>query len=291
MRLTFNSHAKLNLFLSVLNKRQDNYHNINTVFERIDLCDQITFSLRRDNKIKVFCHHPGLKNPNQNLCHRAAKLLQESSGANKGANINLIKRIPLGSGMGGGSGDAATVLLGLNRLWRLNLARKKLAKLAQKIGSDVPFFIYDCSFAQGEGRGENIKPWKIKGLRFWHILVVPKFKVSTKLIYKKWDACRTFGLTRPAYDVKILKLALRKKDFPLIRKAMFNSLEEVTARLYPQITRIKNKLLKLGVKAILMSGSGPAVFGLVSSGKEARALKRQLKKEARFWQVFVTRTI
>lgn len=295
-KLILNSYAKLNLYLEVINKRPDHYHNLKTVFERIDLADRIILKSRPDKKINLICNFPFVPKDNLNLAFKSAKLLQDTFAVDKGVDIKIIKRIPVGSGLGGGSSNAATVLLGLNKLWRLNLAPKKLADLAKRIGSDVPFFIYGLPFALAELRGDKISPLKaLKKLRLWHILVVPKIKVSTPIIYAKWDKYsskrnKRAGLTRPKYDVRILNLALRKKDFPLLSKILFNSLEEITFKLYPRVRRIKESLKVLGLKSILMSGSGPAIMGIVSSRKEASALREQLKGN-RFWQLFVTRTV
>ena len=308
--LTLNSYAKLNLYLEVLHKRKDNYHNIKTIFERIDLADKIILKSRRDKKINITCNVAAVPQDNSNLAWRSAKLLQDIFNIDKGVDIKIIKRIPVGSGLGGGSSNAAAVLAGLNKLWKLNVTEHKLAGLAGKLGCDVPFFIYNSPFAQGEARGDKIKPLKtLYFVRLWHILVVPKIGVSTASIYKRWDnESKTFkltppflrqkatikkeraGLTMPKYDVNILILALRKNDLFLIGDALFNSLEQVTARLYPQINAIKEKLMRLGVKSTLMSGSGPAVFGIVSSRKEALTLCRQLKSSSSFGEVFVSRT-
>ena len=290
--LTLNSYAKLNLYLEVIKKRKDKYHNLKTIFERIDLADKIILKSRRDKKINITCNVASVPQDNSNLAWRSAKLLQDSFNIDKGVDIKIIKRIPVGSGLGGGSSNAATVLAGLNKLWKLNIAQTKLARLGGKLGCDIPFFIYNIPFAQGEARGDKIKPLKaLTNLRLWHILVVPKIGVSTASIYRKWDKYnKGTGLTMPNYNVKILILALKKKNLSLIGDALFNSLEQVTARLYPQINAIKEKLMQLGAKSILMSGSGPAVMAIVSSRKEALSLCRQLKLNSSFSEVFVIRT-
>ncbi|MDP3731786.1 MAG: 4-(cytidine 5'-diphospho)-2-C-methyl-D-erythritol kinase [Candidatus Omnitrophota bacterium] len=311
--LTLNSYAKLNLYLEVLKKRKDKYHNLKTVFERIGLADKIILKSRRDKKINITCNVASVPQDNSNLAWRSAKLLQDSFNIDKGVDIKIIKRIPVGSGLGGGSSNAATVLAGLNKLWKLNITQSKLARLGEKLGCDVPFFIYNSPFAQGQARGDKIKPLKaLANVRLWHILVVPKIGVSTASIYNKWDEYfkafkltphlwtysktikneynKGAGLTRPNYNVKILILALKKKNLSLIGDALFNSLEQVTARLYPQINAIKERLRQLGAKSILMSGSGPAVMAIVSSRKEALSLSRQLKTNSSFGEVFVIRT-
>ncbi|MFA5410373.1 MAG: 4-(cytidine 5'-diphospho)-2-C-methyl-D-erythritol kinase [Candidatus Omnitrophota bacterium] len=292
-KLALDSHAKLNLYLEVLNKRKDGYHNIKTLFERISLHDQIVLKSRKDKAIRIICSSPLVPRDNTNIASRAARLLQNTLRINKGVDIKIIKRIPLASGLAGGSSNAATVLVGLNRLWKLNLTRQKLVELAQELGSDVPFFIYNCPFALGESRGERIRPENsLKHVRLWHILVVPKLNVSTAKVYKAWDRLknsRKAQLTRPKYDVKILTSALRRNALSIIGRALFNSLEPVTAKLYSEVVILKESLRILGLKSILMSGSGPAIFGIVSSRKEAVRLYRGLRKN-RFLEVFVTRT-
>lgn len=310
--MQFKSYAKLNLYLKVLNKRRDKFHNIITIFERIDLADKITLTSRPDVKINLKCNLPDLPSDANNLAYRSAKLLQESLRVKKGVDINLIKNIPVSAGLGGGSSNAASVIMGLNRLWGLKLSQEKMVKFAKKIGSDVPFFIYDCSFAYGTGRGDKIRPLNaLKNIRLWHILVVPRIKVSTPLIYQKWDELM---LTIPKDNVKIIErqgqtlienVLSRRSDRIVGSRdsvpqqgtadfspggASFNSLEAVTEKLYPQVSRVKEALANLGVKSILMSGSGPAVLGIVSSKKEDVSLCEQLGKINRGWRVFVTRT-
>jgi len=282
--------AKLNLYLEVLNKRKDGYHNINTVFERIGLSDKIILKPRRDNKIKIICSSPLVPKGKTNLAYRSAKLLQDNFLVKKGVNIEIKKRIPVGAGLGGGSSNAAAVLTGLNKFWGLRLGQNKLVKLAAGIGSDVPFFIYDSPFALGSGRGEKIKPLRaLDSVKLWHVLAVPKIEVLTPVIYKKWDSYSR--LTSPRRGDKILTSALKKSDLSLIAKSLLNSLERVTSGLYPEVARIKERFICLGLKAVLMSGSGPAVFAIVPSRKEAVSLCRQLKEENKFWQVFASQTL
>lgn len=286
--MVLTSFAKLNLYLRVINRRADNYHNIKTVFERIDLKDRIIIHSLPDKRINLLCNCPLVPKDSTNLAYRSARLLQETFRVNQGAEIKIIKYIPVGAGLGGGSSNAASVLLGLNKLWGINLPKEKLARLATKIGCDIPFFIYDIPFAEGSGRGDKITPLKeLFRIKLWHILVVPKIEVSTSFIYSKFD--KYSALTNLKKDVKLLYLALKNLDVSLLSKALFNSLEEVTFRFFPQVKRIKDELLSLGLRSILMSGSGPAVFGIVSSRKEAEGLKKHLEKN-KTWQVFVVTT-
>jgi len=295
--LVIQSFAKVNLFLEVLNKRKDNFHNIDSLFERISLSDKIVLKNRQDNLIKISCSDPRVPLDETNLCFKAAKLLQDKFKIRKGLDIKIIKRIPVGAGLGGGSSNAASVLLALNKLWRLKLSKAKLAKLAAKIGSDVVFFVYDTAFARVRGRGEKIYVLnELNKVRLWHILVVPKIHVSTPLIYKKWDdfGCnkrQVAGLTKPISNVKILTSVLHKKDNISKPGFLFNSLEQVTLKLYPEVIHIKETLAGLGLKSALMSGSGPAVFAPLSSEKKAAALVKKVNREGRPWLAFAVSTV
>ncbi|MFH0855347.1 MAG: 4-(cytidine 5'-diphospho)-2-C-methyl-D-erythritol kinase [Candidatus Omnitrophota bacterium] len=306
-KLVIHSFAKINLFLKVLNKRPDNYHNIDTLFERISLCDKMIIKNRPDNLIKITCDHPGVPLGESNLCFKAAKLLRDTFGIEKGLDIGIFKHIPVGAGLGGGSSNAASVLIALNRLWKLNLTRAKLAKLASRIGSDVSFFVYDAPFARGRGRGEKIRvlnrPAK---LTLWHLLVVPGIHVSTPVIYEYFDRLSGFvlaptgngalgkqsaqGLTNPVSNVKISSSELVRK-FSISKPGfLYNSLEQVTLKLYPEVRRVKEALAASGLNNVLMSGSGPAVFAVVPSGEKAAALVKRIKREKKPWQAFAVRT-
>jgi 4-diphosphocytidyl-2-C-methyl-D-erythritol kinase len=307
--MKLDSFAKINLYLSVRGKRRDNYHGITTVFERISLKDTITFQPRKDSLIKISANDKKLACDKTNFVWQAVELLRNKFKISRGLDIRIIKRVPLGSGMGGGSSNAASVLAGLNRFWKLGLSVEELAKIGAKIGSDVPFFIYDRPFALGRGRGEKITVLRsLSKVNLWHVIVVPGINVSTALIYRKWDESGRAGhrglnkpgfkggnnyfrgLTTDEYNVKLISLALKKSDLFLLNKAISNSLEPVTETLFPQVRRVKNKLRAHGAQLIMMSGSGPAVFGIVSSKKEAVLLSGRIRKENPFWRVFVAKT-
>jgi len=285
------SYAKLNLYLAVLNKRNDNYHTIDTIFEKINLFDTIVLKSRRDGVIRITSGSSLIPTDHTNLAYKSAKLLQDICGITEGVDIKITKRIPVAAGMGGGSSNAATVLVGLNKLWHLRLTKAKLVKYAAKIGADVPFFVYDYHFARGLGRGDVIKPLnRLKHLQLWHVLVVPKIKVATASVYKKWDFLKKAGLTKPLSNGKIFPSALLMNDRLLIGKSLFNSLEDITLRSYPEVNSIKRALTALGAELVLMSGSGPTVFGIVSSRKQAFDYIQKLHGRTS-WQVFVARTI
>lgn len=298
--LTLTSYAKLNLYLDILGKLPDKYHSILTLFERISLSDRINLKLLPDKEIRIIVSggSSGLCANRRNLAYQAAGLLAREFGVRQGVEIRIKKRIPVAAGLGGGSSNAAAVLTGLNRLWKLNLGIERLVSVGRKIGSDVPFFLYNCSFACGSGRGDKIKALSLPA-RFWHVIAVPRIKVLSSRVYKKWDDLgkarpgsrkERAGLTTLQSKVKILQAALLKKDALLPEGLPFNSLESVTAEMYPAVRKIKSALSDYGVKAISMSGSGPAVFGLVSSRKEAYAVASKLRKFVS-WDVFVAETV
>ena len=153
--LKVSSSAKLNLYLEVLDKRPDGYHNLRTVFERISLSDTITLKEIGTPEIKIISDSKEIPCDRRNLAYKAAEILKEDLGIEKGLEIRIKKIIPVGAGLGGGSSNAASVLLGLNRLWRLGLSRRRLLGYAARLGSDVSFFIYDCPYALGTSRGKD----------------------------------------------------------------------------------------------------------------------------------------
>jgi 4-diphosphocytidyl-2-C-methyl-D-erythritol kinase len=297
-KLAIKSYAKLNLFLSVINKRPDGYHNIVSLFERISLCDRLILKKRSDARIVLRCSDPALPAGKDNLAVKAALLLSRRYGVTKGVSIDLLKRIPSGAGMGGGSSNAAAVLSGLNELWDLGLTTGKLASLAAEIGSDVPFFVHNCSFALAKGRGDLIYPLPaFSQTRLWHVIVAPKINVSTPHIYKQWDKLDVSKkisasvLTRPSSDAKLILLALSSQKRESPSSGLFNSLEAGTIDMYPRVRAAKQALADLGIEMILMTGSGSAVFGIASSRKEAIVFSKQLKAQNRFRHVFVACTV
>ena len=309
--LNLTSYAKLNLYLKILRKRSDNYHSIFTLFEKVNLSDQIRLKLLPKRGISLTLSDSSLPLTlgRSNLVYQAADLLRRKFSVSEGVEISINKQIPISAGLGGGSSNAATVLTGLNRLWKLNLKSDCLASLARRIGSDVPFFLHNSSFATATSRGDQIKTLRLP-VKFWHVIVVPRVKVPSSTIYKKWDHTRRkgkgsmpsfqqgstgagrkrAGLTNQQLIIKILTSALLKKDMSLLSRLFFNSLEEVSVAIYPVVRKLESILSDFGLEAISMSGSGPAVFGLVSSRKEAYAIVRQLR-ELGNWDVFVAKTV
>jgi len=285
------SPAKINLFLDVIGKRSDGYHDIITVFEKIDLCDKIKLT-ESDKDIEISSNNCELPTDENNLVYRACSLLRKRCGISKGVKVYIEKKIPIAAGLGGGSSNAATALKGLNRLWNLNIKDDKLVDLGKEIGSDVPFFIFNYPFAVGRGRGDEIMPIK-SDLEMWHVVISPPARVLTKEIYEDSN----FGLTEIKPDVKIMVRAIEKKDVGEIKKHLYNVLEPIVTKKVTDISRVENFVKKRGFDAIRITGSGPTVFALTFNRKEAEELRNELVNSFvsdRFkngWKIFVARTL
>ena len=248
MTASFPAPAKLNLFLHVVGRRSDGYHLLQTVFRFVDYGDSLAFAIRDDGAIRRVNPLPGV-DPEQDLTVRAARLLQQETGCRLGAEITLEKRLPMGGGLGGGSSDAATVLLALNRLWNLNLSRKALQELGLRLGADVPVFVFGES-AFAEGVGEKLQPVALPPA--WYVVLAPSVVVSTPEIFASGE------LTR---DTKPIKMS----DFST--GCGRNDLEPVVCRKYPQVAECLDWLKAFGNAR--MTGSGACVFAAFSSQEEA----------------------
>lgn len=286
MTLNLPAPAKVNLFLRVLRRRPDGYHDLRTVFERVDLCDRITLKKRSTPEIRLRTDSKDIPSGADNLAFRAASLLQKEFHVGQGADLFLQKKIPIAAGLGGGSSDAATVLLGLKRLWKLKIPHKRLLLLGARLGSDVPFFLLNTPFALGGGRGEKLKIVSAPRARFWHCIVKPPFGISTREAYRGLDLKK---LTGPGGDVKMLLQSIQKGRPRETGKLLDNSLELSLGKRVRTIFNLKKKLLEAGALGALLSGSGSAVFGLFDSKKAATRAAAFLGRN-RKWKVFVART-
>lgn len=253
--------AKLNLFLHVLGRRSDGYHDLQTVFRLIERADEVGISARSDGVIRRINETPGV-DAESDLCLRAARALRETAVARAegaamlGADIALEKRLPIGGGLGGGSSDAATVLLALNRLWDLRHTRSELMALGVKLGADVPVFLFGTS-ALGEGVGERLAALRLPPA--WYLVLTPQVSVSTKEIFS------SSALTR---DTKRLKIP------PFLPGLGKNDLQPVATALYPEIAAHLDWLSQHGDAR--MTGSGACVFAEFGTEAEARAVEARL---------------
>ena len=283
--LSLSAPAKINLYLRVVGKRPDGFHEIETLFERIDLADTLTFRPGADGSLILTCSVPSLSCGEDNLIVRAARQLQQETGTRLGAAVHLEKRIPVAAGLGGGSSDCATALVGLNRLWNLNLPVERLHALAARLGSDVNFFLHDTAFACGFGRGERCEPEAVR-VQLAHVLVVPRAQLSTVEIY----AAGNFGLTAQGPSLKLLAHALRNGSLGELAAGLRNDLEPEAIRRCPIIRDVQQRLMACGAKAVRLSGSGPSVFGLFARPAAAAEASRRVQKELPDCRVFVVQT-
>ena len=267
--LTIRAPAKLNLYLRVLGRRPDGYHELETVFERIDLADELSFEARPSG-IEMTCSEPELSCGEDNLVLKAARLLQQATGTGRGTAIHLTKCIPIAAGLGGGSSDGAATLLGLNHLWELGLPREKLVVLAAQLGSDVPFFLTESSFAVGRGRGERCEV--LEGPSLAHVLVVPNERLSTKEVY----STAQFNLTGEEPSLTMVEHALRNGSLSELAEGLWNDLEPEAIRRCPIIALCQSRLRDLGCLGVRVSGSGPSMFGLCRDTAHAQDVALRL---------------
>jgi len=287
--------AKVNLHLRVVNKRPDGYHNIETLFERIKLFDKITLRSLKDDKIKISCDNPSIPLGKKSIIYRTVTLLKNKFHISNGIEIKIFKRIPIAAGLGGGSSDAACVLKGLNKLWKLSLDTEELKALGKKLGSDVPFFIGKSSFSLAKERGDKIFPLKWRK-KLWHLLVFPGVELLSRDIYGAYSRKRSSGLTKRARLNRILSPGKRAVNLGYIENLMQNDLEEAALEKAPILREVKKALNKIGTKNSLVSGSGPSVFSIFEKRKEAISAKKSLMKRlpvirSKGWQTFVASTL
>ncbi|MHB1115317.1 4-(cytidine 5'-diphospho)-2-C-methyl-D-erythritol kinase [Sideroxydans sp.] len=261
--------AKLNLFLHVVGRREDGYHLLQTLFRFIDLNDTLHFTLRDDGQV---CRLNALEGvpPEQDLCVRAARLLQQETGCKLGVDIEVEKRIPMGGGLGGGSSDAATTLLALNKLWGLGLSRERLMALGLTLGADVPVFVFgDNAFA--EGVGERLQAYGLP--EAWYVVLCPPVHVPTAKIFTHSELTRN--------TISMTMRALPKGEvFRAGRQAgLNNDLQAVACKLYPEVAEHLAWLAQFA--PAMMTGSGACVFAEFATESEAKAVLQQLPPDMR----------
>ncbi|EJQ36113.1 4-diphosphocytidyl-2-C-methyl-D-erythritol kinase [Bacillus cereus BAG5X1-1] len=270
LKLLVKAPAKINLSLDVLGKRQDGYHEVKMIMTTIDLADRLELMELAEDRIEILSHNRYVPDDQRNLAYQAAKLLKEKFNVKKGVSITIEKTIPVAAGLAGGSSDAAATLRGLNRLWDLGLTIKELAELGAEIGSDVSFCVYGGT-AIATGRGEKIEHIKTPP-SCWVILAKPHIGVSTADVYGNLKLNR---VTHPNVD-KMVEV-INDGDYKGICDTVGNVLEDVTFVMHPEVARIKAQMKRFGADAVLMSGSGPTVFGLVHHDSRMHRIYNGLK--------------
>ena len=278
------SYAKINLTLDVLGKRPDGYHELATVMQTVDLYDTLCFVATDEDQVSISCNQPELCN-DENLVVRAAQAIRKRLGLTQGVLIELHKRIPVAAGLGGGSGNAATVLQALQQWWQLPLDAQELWSMAAELGSDVPFFLKG-GLALCEGRGEKITPLELHwplDMR-WLLLIKPAIAVSTATVFR--------NLTANDYSTgaesKAVQAALQSKE--RLRPTDFhNSLERGVVEQYSEVAQARKAVLDAGAEYVHLSGSGPTLFTTFSTLAAATQVQQRL--QAQGYEVYLTRPV
>lgn len=265
--LTIQTPAKLNIRLKVVGRRSDGYHELVSIMVPVTLFDCLELKRLPKNRIALVCKGFSLPNGEKNLVYRAARSFFVRTGINGGVSIRLTKNIPVAAGLGGGSSDAAGTLKCLNEMWSRPLDPSDLWELASGLGADVPFFLLNGP-SIAKGIGEILEPIE-KWPRFWYVIIMPPFEVSTSWVYENLK----LKLTKRGYRFNLNRLM---KDPVQISNILENDLESVTAAHFPVINIIKRALMDAGAMGALMSGSGPSVFGVFESRDKALSAKRSL---------------
>jgi 4-diphosphocytidyl-2-C-methyl-D-erythritol kinase len=263
------AYAKVNLFLEVIARRDDGYHELETILQTISLHDELELSPQPET-ISLMCNLPYLPDDERNLAYRAAMLLKERTATKQGIRIDLKKQIPVGAGLGGGSSDAAAVLIGCNLVWGCKLSNSELADLGMQLGMDIPFFLHGGT-ALAVGRGEQIIK-QIPTPELEMLVVYPNFPVSTASVYKNLD----LRIIDKKMEPTALLTALESGNTNEIARLLFNRLESSTFNLHPQLAKIKDILINTGSLGALLSGSGSAIFGLTKSKQESDLISQKL---------------
>ncbi|NLK65204.1 MAG: 4-(cytidine 5'-diphospho)-2-C-methyl-D-erythritol kinase [Tissierellia bacterium] len=253
--MKLNSYGKINLFLDIKGKLENGYHALKTVMQSIDIYDEIILTPIKENKIIIECSDPSIPINENNTCCKAAILLKKTYDISTGIYIDIIKKIPAGAGMAGGSSNAAAVIKGLNELWKLNLSQEEMCGIGAQVGADVPFCLLGGT-CLAEGIGDKVT---VLNDFLWNniLLVKPEFSISTAFVYKNLD---------PKYynsyaDNKML-LHISLKNYMSAANCLSNTLEKVVEKFHPEIKDIKRLLIDLGAVSSIMTGSGSTVFAL-----------------------------
>ncbi len=280
---TLPSFAKINLFLRILGKRDDGFHELSTVFQTVSLKDFLTF--RPDRKLILTCDDPKIPTNDKNLIIKAAKQLREKYKIRKGALIHLEKNIPSPGGLGGGSSNAAIALIGLARLWKIKLDLAELEQIGKTLGSDVAFFFHGGT-AIGAERGDEII--KVNDLEENLLLIVaPNIAVSTAEAFARLNLSNLTNKP-PKSILQICRSEANTVD--LRHTALVNDFENVVFKIEPEIGLVKNRLLSFGAEKALMSGSGASVFAVFNDNESRQKAFEKLKNEKR-WRVFTAEAV
>lgn len=279
------AHAKINLSLDVLRKREDGFHELRMIMQTIELHDMVLIETTDDDGITLECSVEWVPRDDRNTAWKAAQLFMDYCRIRRGIKIVIEKQIPIAAGLAGGSSDAAAVLRGLNKLFSTGLDNNVLRGLGKQVGADVPYCI-EGGTKLAEGIGERLTPLPdCSGIDI--VLVKPRVSVSTAWVYKNLKAAEIIQGDRP--DTELVMKSLAANDIPMAAAHMKNVLELVTIPRYGIVQEAKDRLLQTGALGSMMSGSGPTVFGIFSDSKAAAKACDKLSENHR-WQCYSTRT-
>ena len=277
-QLTVKAAAKVNLYLDILGKRNDDYHEIESIMQSVTLYDRLVFrSLKQE--IIIWSDNPKIPSGKGNLCYQAAELFFKKAKIKKGVRIEIYKSIPERSGLGGGSVDAAATLWGMNKLFETEIPLLDLSKLAKLLGADVPFCLTGGT-SLVRGKGENLIP--LPPIRDgWLVLLDPGIPISTFWVYQKIRV----RLTEKRLNAKLLTNLIKKQGLLGISLSLYNKLEEVVLKKFPLIKVIKEEMIKAGARGAIMTGSGSVIFAVVERKEEAEKIFNKLKKRGSVYLV------
>jgi len=279
--IEIDSYSKINLTLNILAKRQDGYHDIETIMQSINLADRIFIKEEKEG-IKIKCSHPLVPVDSQSLTYRSAEKILHRYRITRGVKIEIDKKIPLAGGMAGGSANSASILVGINKLFALNLSNKDLREIGEELGMDVPFCIQNGT-ALAYHKGEKVTPLSPINPPLWIIIINPGFEIPTKWAYNNLNL---EWLKKEKNNTKGMLNALKEGELTGITKNLFNSFEGLIIKKYPEIGKIKDRLIEEGALGALMSGSGPTVFGIAQNKEQALKIYEKLKSEYKsIWAV------
>ncbi|WP_080871820.1 4-(cytidine 5'-diphospho)-2-C-methyl-D-erythritol kinase [Oceanobacillus timonensis] len=262
--------AKINLSLDVLNKREDGYHDVEMVMTTIDLADRLEFRELSADKIQLSLESRYVPSDERNLAYKAAALFKETYKINKGVHIRIDKSIPVSAGLAGGSADAAAVLRGLNRLWQMDISLTELADLGAQLGADIAFCVYSKT-AIAKGYGELIE-FLPAPPACWVVIARPDIGVSS---YTVFDQINLPELEHP--DTKEVLEALNEGNFSKLCNHLGNALEPITFSMHPEVAKLKEAMRLAGAEGVMMSGSGPTVFGLMKHHRKALRIYNSMR--------------
>lgn len=276
------AYAKINLGLDVLRRREDGYHEVKMIMQTVGIHDILTFKEAPEGVLELSVNSMQIPDNDDNLIIKAAKLLLQTAGINKGVSINLEKNIPVAAGMAGGSTDAAATFLGLNELFELSYTKEDLQKMGVKLGADIPYCIMGGT-ALSEGIGEKLSPLPAPPAAFL-VVAKPDLMISTKYVYENLHA----NSLKDHPDIDAMIGAIKDADLHKMCSLMGNVLETVTEKENPIITQIKALMIEEGAIGSLMSGSGPTVFGIFDKEEQAKLCLTKLQEKGLAKQLFVT---